>query len=99
MNVTFVPEATAVHFGGASSANAPLRYSIQMLRANLDYWRKHRGTAGLVAYYLLSLVHHMIRLILRGLKLVFRNDPSGETAYKFRRSQTCLRWLLTSKDA
>lgn len=97
--VTFVPDATAIHFGGASSGNAPLRYSVQMLRANLEYWRKHRGIFGLMAYYFLSLAHHVIRFMSRGVRLAFGNDPSGETTYKFKRSLTCLRWLLTSKDA
>jgi hypothetical protein len=95
--VAFVPQATATHFGGVSSANAPLRYSIEMLRANLAYWRKHRGIPGQVAFYLLSVVHHALRLTVRGLKRVAGNDPGGETAYKIKRSQTCLRWLLTGK--
>jgi hypothetical protein len=95
--VMFVPEATATHFGGGSSANAPLRYSIQMLRANLDYWRKHRGLPGLAAFYVLTVIHHSLRLILRGLKVVFGTDLGGETADKLKRSQACLRWLLTAK--
>jgi GT2 family glycosyltransferase len=41
-----VPEATATHFGGGSSSNAPLRYSIVFLQANLAYWKKHHGRLG-----------------------------------------------------
>jgi GT2 family glycosyltransferase len=96
--VTFVPQATATHFGGASSANAPLRYSVEMLRANLAYWRKHRGIPGRTAFYLLSILHNLLRLVGRGLKRVVGSDPRGETAYKLKRSQVCLRWLLTGKS-
>jgi GT2 family glycosyltransferase len=96
--VMFVPTATATHFGGGSSVNAPLRYNIQMLRANLEYWRKHWGLAGQAAFYLLSVIHHGLRLVLRGLKVVFHKDPRGEAACKLKRSQVCLRWLLTAKE-
>jgi len=95
--VVFVPEATATHFGGGSSNNAPLHYSIEMLRANLAYWRKHRGIPSLVAFYSLSILHHAIRLVLRSLKTIASKDSSGETAYKCRRSLACLRWLLGGK--
>ncbi|MGD0207779.1 MAG: glycosyltransferase family 2 protein [Verrucomicrobiota bacterium] len=96
--VVFVPEATATHFGGGSSNNAPLRYSIEMLRANLIYWRKHRGIPGEAVFYVLSVIHHSLRLTLRGLNAVSTGDWGGETAFKFKRSLVCLRWLLTGKE-
>ena len=92
--VVFVPEATATHFGGGSSSNAPLRYSVEMLRANLAYWRKHRGFPGLAAFYFLSIFHHGVRLILRGLKTIAGRNAGGEIVYKRKRSLVCLRWLL-----
>jgi len=96
--VVFVPEATATHFGGGSSGNASLRYSIEMLRANLIYWRKHRGIPGEAVFYVLSVIHHSLRLTLRGLNAVSTGDWGGETAFKFKRSLVCLRWLLTGKE-
>jgi len=91
--VIYVPEATATHFGGGSSARAPLRYSIEMLRANFAYWRKYRGAPGVVMFFLLSVLHHLVRLLLRGTQTVFGGD--SDSGYKFRRSLVCLRWLLT----
>jgi GT2 family glycosyltransferase len=97
--VTYLPEASATHFGGGSSGNAPLRYSIELLRANLIYWRKHYGRPGQTFFYLLSVLHHALRLVARGSKQLFGNDSSGENAYKRMRSFVCLRWLLTGKEA
>jgi hypothetical protein len=97
--VLYVPEATATHFGGGSSGNAPLRYSIEMLRANAAYWDKYCGRAGWAVFYLLSLFHHTVRLILRGLSVMALEDPGSERAYKLKRSRVCLRWLLTGKEA
>lgn len=96
--VVFVPAATATHFGGASSARSPLRYSIEMLRANLAYWRKHFGVLGQLTYYFLTIVHHAFRFVLGGLRKISGGDPREEADYRFQRSQACLRWLLTGKE-
>jgi len=96
--VVFVPKATATHFDGGSSSNAPLRYNIEMLRANIAYWRKYYGLMGQAAFVFLSIIHHVIRLILFGLKKVVGNDRNGETVYKLKRSLFSLYWLLTGKD-
>lgn len=96
--VVFVPTASATHYGGASSSNAPLRFSVEMLRANLTYWKKHHGFVGQVAYYLLSLFHHAIRTVLYGLRALSGAGQRETSAYKCRRSLTCLRWLLGNKQ-
>jgi GT2 family glycosyltransferase len=93
--VVFVPLATATHFGGSSSAAAPFRYSIELLRANLVYWRKHHGVPGLIFFFLLSVIHHLARLGVRSVEMVF--DRGGDASYKCRRSFICLRWLFTGK--
>jgi len=96
--VVYVPQAIATHFGGGSSANAPLRYSIELLRANLTYWKKHHGALGQAVFFFLSIVHHAARFLIRGVGVLFRGDPiSQESAYKCKRSKACLRWLLTGK--
>ena len=37
--VVFNPEAEIIHYGGASSANAPIKYYLEMQKANLQYWK------------------------------------------------------------
>ncbi len=91
----FLPEATAIHFGGGSSANAPLRYSIEILRATLKYWRKHYGIFGQTICYLLIFAHHGLRLCIRGLKRIFGLGASAESKHKLQEDYICLRWLLT----
>ena len=92
----FVPQATATHFGGGSSSNAPLRYSIEILKADLTYWGKHYGMVGRCAFRLLSIAHHGIRLVPRlfdGLK----NSAAGQAHGRSMEHAVCLRWLLTGK--
>jgi hypothetical protein len=94
--ILFVPQATATHFGGGSSSNAPLRYSIEMERANLGYWRKHHGLLGEWTCRLLSLVHHGFRLLPR----LFLEGGGGAARPrgKLKEHAVCVRWLLTGKS-
>ena len=94
--VMFMPRATATHFGGGSSSNAPLRYSIEMLRANLIYWDKHHGVMGKCVYRLLSILYHGFRLVTRALVRISRKKAQGGDN-KFMEHFVCLRWLLTGK--
>ena len=94
--IFFVPGATATHFGGGSSSNAPLRYSIELLRANLAYWKKHHGFLGQCVYRLLAIVHHGLRLVPR----VFAEAGIPATrrrSGKIKEHAVCMRWLLTGR--
>jgi GT2 family glycosyltransferase len=95
--VLFVPEATATHFGGASTSNAPLHYSIEILRATLKYWRKHHGVAGQIVCYSLIMAHHGFRFLIRGVKRSLGLGGSIDSKHKFKEDFVCLRWLLTGK--
>lgn len=91
--LTFVPTASATHFGGGSSSNAPLKYSIEMLKANLAYWQKHHGGIGRAAFYGTALLHHFVRFVMRGLRQIVRGSAANN--HKFSEHAVCLRWLLT----
>jgi GT2 family glycosyltransferase len=93
----FVPEATITHFGGGSSSNSPLRYSIEMLRANLLYWQKHNGRLGRFAFFCLATAQHTVRLAVRGLMKLVGLAKGAETTQKLHEHLVCLRWLLTGK--
>ena len=95
--VVLVPTATASHFDGGSSANAPLRYSVEMLRANLTYWKKYRGVPGKMMCLLLYIIHFTVRLCLLSLKRALRRNRDEETEQKWRRSRVCLKWLVTGE--
>jgi hypothetical protein len=52
--VVFYPEARALHYGGASSKNAPARFLVEKQRANLRYWKKYHGRISLFFYLLIG---------------------------------------------
>lgn len=50
------PDAEAIHFGHGSSSDTPIRFQVEMLKANLQYWRKHRR---MPVYALFKLIKFM----------------------------------------
>ncbi len=95
--IAFVPEASATHYGGGSSSNAPLRFSIEILRANLSYWKKHHGDFGRRAFYSLAMLQHVLRFCARSLLRIARRDQINQR--KLKEHIVCLRWLLTGREA
>ena len=94
-SILFIPEASAVHFGGGSTANAPLRYVIQYHRANLLYWDKYYGIVGRGTYFAIAVIHHGTRLAVRSLARLFGGGKSSESRHKMMEDVVSLRWLFT----
>jgi GT2 family glycosyltransferase len=93
--VVFLSEADALHYGGASSANSPIRFDIEMQRANYQYWTKHHSRVQATAYLLISLLHHTLRIA--GEVAVYALRP-GRTAarYKISRGLASIKWIVGS---
>lgn len=88
------PGGAAIHFGGASSAREPMRFFLEMQKANLQYWRKHNGRAGSLEYRGILLVHYCLRLIGYSMKCILSSPPAGQARYKMRRSRRAIQWLF-----
>jgi GT2 family glycosyltransferase len=94
----FVPEARATHFGGGSTAKAPLRYSIEILRATLKYWRKHHGPVGEMACHVLLVAHHALRFVPRAAATALHLGNGELIRPKLQEDFVCLRWLVTGEE-
>jgi GT2 family glycosyltransferase len=94
--VVFFAEAGAIHYGGASSSHAPLRFYLELYRATWQYWRKHYGGLAQLGFLAAFAVHHSIRLL--GAALLYLCVPSqrSSTAAKVKRSLACLQWVGTT---
>jgi GT2 family glycosyltransferase len=95
--VVFFAEAGAIHYGGASSSNAPLRFYLELYRATWQYWRKHHGRLARLGFLLAFAVHHLVRLV--GAAFIYLCAPSQrtDTAARFKRSLACLQWVGAAK--
>jgi GT2 family glycosyltransferase len=95
--LVFFAEAEALHYGAASSGQAPSRFYVEMIKANLQYFRKHHGWLGGVGFLAATSIHELLRVILYGVMYVSRQGRS-QTAMKLDRSLSCLKWI-TGTDA
>jgi GT2 family glycosyltransferase len=91
--VVFVPQGEAIHYGGKSSSNAPVRFYIEKQRADLQYWRKHHGRIGMCAYFLILCIHHSLRIIGYSVAVLL---PRSNKVFRFKaaRSLYCLGWMM-----
>jgi GT2 family glycosyltransferase len=96
---TFVPQASAIHYGGASSANAPIRFSVEMQRADCQYWSKHHSKPAYVTYVGISILHHALRVIGHQAAAILRREEYDSHRHLARCSAACLKWLLRGRYA
>ncbi len=96
--VVYVPTAEAIHYGGASSANAPLRFFIERQRADLQYWRKHHARPAVAAFFLISLLHLALRALGYTLALGLNRHERPTYRQKVARSVACLKWMFTGRE-
>ena len=93
-DLMFVPAAEAIHYGGGSSANAPLRFYIEKLRADFQYWRKHSGWCAQRCYFLITCLHHVVRMAGFACAKLARRGDGDTNNYKMTRSWRSLLWMV-----
>lgn len=93
-DILFYPDAEAIHIGGASSANAPIKFYLEMQKADLQYWRKHHGKIGKAGYTVVILLCNVLRVFARVLQYAFWPSRRETVGFKLRRSAACIRWVF-----
>lgn len=54
--LVYYPEAKAIHYGEGSSASAPVRFKLEMLKANWQYWSKHKSKLECILFWFIKLL-------------------------------------------
>lgn len=92
------PGATAIHFGGGSTAAYPVRYYLTMEKADLRYWRKHHPVWQRAMYVGIRLIHNVASILgWAGVWLV-KPDRREQASLKVRGNLINTVWLLTWKS-
>jgi GT2 family glycosyltransferase len=91
--IVFYPQAVAIHYGGASSANAPVRFYVEMNRSLLKYFKKHQGWVGHQALCGVIAIHQFVRVVANAAVYLIRPTSRTECSAKIKRSAACLLWL------
>ncbi|MBN7795245.1 glycosyltransferase family 2 protein [Parahaliea mediterranea] len=93
-DVVFIPQAKAIHYGGASSSNSPTRFFVEKQKADLQYWRKHHPGLPSALYSIIAVCHHSIRVLGYSIKTIAYRGRGIKPWYKVRRSAACLATLF-----
>jgi GT2 family glycosyltransferase len=96
--VVFYPEAEAIHYSGASSAKAPTRYYVEMLRADFRYLRKYHTRWEMIGFWLGSVTHEVLRITAFSLAWAIQPSRRALAGHKVKRSAAGLRWLCRSRQ-
>jgi GT2 family glycosyltransferase len=92
--IVYLPLAEALHFGGASSSRSPIRFYIEMQKANLRFWGKHYGAASRKVYFVIILIHQSLRALGYSIYYVLSSQARDVSSYKMKRSIAAILGLL-----
>lgn len=95
--IAFLPEAEVIHYAGKSSSNAPVRFRVEKLKADMQYWKKHHGVLHLCFLYMILLVHHGIRIIGWSVTYLIRPARRQQLANMILGSIASIRFMFTFK--
>jgi GT2 family glycosyltransferase len=93
--VVYYPGAEAIHLAEGSSSRDPVRFYLEMNRANLRYWRKHYGLGGQLAIHAILLLHNSLRIFAAFAVCVLRPSQRESAFLKLRRSTAVMKSLLS----
>lgn len=91
--VIFFPGSEALHFGGGSSAHTPLLCYLEMMRADLQYWRKYHNLVSYSGYFTILFIGHAVRLTASAFLCLLPESRRPNWLSKLRKHLTCMRWL------
>jgi GT2 family glycosyltransferase len=96
--VVFYSDAEALHYGAASSGNAPTRFYVEMRRANLQYFHKHHGRLAVLGYLFAIWIHELTRMVGYSVLYCLKGNRRSDAAFKIQRSAACMSWLMGNES-
>lgn len=99
LRVVYYPHAQAIHYGGSSASVERARFDRELIRANLQYWRKHHGRMGMAAYWGLQLTGTCLRALAWSAAMVAPQGDRHRPRAQAGRFWHLLRWLATPQAA
>jgi GT2 family glycosyltransferase len=86
--------AAAIHYGGGSSSNAPVRFYIEQQRAILQYFKKHHNLIERRGFLVSMWIYHVVRIVGHGINYLLPGSNREDVVLKMKRSMASIRWLL-----
>jgi hypothetical protein len=94
--VVFFPRAQAIHYKGASSSNAPIKFSVEQEKSVLQYWAKHHGKAAQLTLFCIIILQHLVRLLAGSFLYLLKPSDRKRLTGRIEENMICLRTLFHS---
>lgn len=94
--VVYYPDAVAIHYGGSSASVEPCTFTVELMKSNLQFWRKHHGRVKTGIYWLLLLSGSAIRVVAWTARAVVSSSDASTSREQAQVTWHALRWLITS---
>jgi GT2 family glycosyltransferase len=91
----WVPQASIVHFGGQSTRQVARRMFLELYRSKVQYFRKHRGVRGALAYKLVLAAAAIPRVVTPAILIALRPRRRRELTPLIRNYSSLLMTLPT----
>lgn len=95
-DVVYFPEAQAIHYGGGSSSNAPVKCVIEGHKSFILYARKHHGELGKLYIILLIFIRQSLRIIQDTICCVIKPSKRVTFVQKIKQNIAGIQWLVTN---
>ncbi len=95
--IVFFPEAEAIHYGGGSSSNSPLRFSLERERAMIQYWQKHHSILTITSFLLILFLRHLSRLLWNVFLYVVKPSKKSKAIHKIKQNIAGIKLIFSYK--
>jgi hypothetical protein len=92
--IAFFPGAEAVHYGGGSSGNDPVRFAVALQRARQQFWEKHYSAAAKLGLAWLLALENSMRWLANALLAVLKMKPRADALSRMQRNAACVKALF-----
>ncbi len=96
--VVFFPYAEAIHYGGASSSNVPIRFHLERQQAILQYWEKYYSRPILICLLLILWFYQIVRIVGHTVLYIIKPSKRIQAAFTIKKSTACIRCILKLRN-
>ena len=93
--INYVTDAEAIHYGGSSTSRDTARFSVQLHKAALQFWKKHYAPPAVGIYLAFAVIHNLLRLIIYLIVSIVPWRFRVEANKKAKMHVETIRWFLS----
>ena len=98
-DIVYFPDAAIIHHHAGSSSKDPVRFNIEFIKSQMQYWKKNHSKAAVIIFMFILLIHHGTRLILRSISYIFTAPAKRiQMTRQLSKHYTCLKLILSGNS-